>query len=305
MASSEGYVTTEDGIRLFYRTLGDGPQTVIIPNGMYLLEDFEGLAKGRTLIFYDLRNRGRSDRAEDGARPERGIHNDVDDLETVRRHFGLGQLDLIGHSYIGLMIILYAMKHGDHVGRAVQVGPMEPYPGKKYPAHLTGADADDTLREVMVKLAELQACREPEDLTERCRNFWSVLARIYVTGPADAGRVDWGRCELPNERGFMKYWIGTLLPSLRALELAAEDFAKVRPPVLTIHGTRDRSAPYGGAREWALLLPDARLVTVEEAGHGPWIEAPEKVFGAIEAFLGGGWPEGAERVEVLDPAQLS
>ena len=299
MASSEGYVTTEDGIRLFFRVLGNGPRTVVIPNGMYLLDDFERIAADRTLIVYDLRNRGLSDPVEDSARLERGIHNDVDDLEAVRRHFGLERLDLIGHSYVGLTVILYAMKHGDHAGRVVQVGPAEPYPGKQYPAHLTGAD--DTLREVFARLAELQAAREPEDPVERCRKFWSVLRLIYVTDPVDAGRIDWGRCDLANERNFMRYWTGTVLPSLRALELAAEDFARVRTPVLTLHGTRDRSAPYGGAREWALLLPDARLVTVDGAGHAPWIEAPEKVFGAIAAFLDGRWPEAAEKVESLDP----
>jgi hypothetical protein len=43
-------------------------------------------------------------------------------------------------------------------------------------------------------------------------------------------------------------------------------------------------------------------VTVENAGHAPWIEAPEKVFGAIETFLGGAWPETARSVKSLDPA---
>src|SRR6185295_12084157 len=152
---SEGYVTTEDGIRLFFRTLGNGPQTVVIPNGMVLLDDFEHLAVNRTLIIYDLRNRGLSDRVDDGAKLERGIHNDVDDLEAIRRHFGLGRLDLVGHSYMGLMIVLYAMKYGGNAGRMVQVGPMEPYPGKQSPAHLTGVD--DTLREVLAELAKLQA----------------------------------------------------------------------------------------------------------------------------------------------------
>ena len=303
MVSSGGYVTTEDGIRLFFRTLGNGPQTVVIPNGMVLLDDFEHLAVNRTLIIYDLRNRGLSDRVDDGAKLERGIHNDVDDLEAIRRHFGLGRLDLVGHSYMGLMIVLYAMKYGGNAGRMVQVGPMEPYPGKQYPAHLTGVD--DTLREVLAELAKLQAAREPEDQEERCRKVWSVLRLIYVTHPADAGRVDWGRCDLPNERGMMRYWTRTLLPSLHALKLTEEDFARVSAPVLILHGTRDRSAPYGGGREWALLLPDARLVTVEEAGHAPWIEAPKKVFGAIETFLDGRWPEAAEKVESLDPGAES
>jgi pimeloyl-ACP methyl ester carboxylesterase len=74
----------------------------------------------------------------------------------------------------------------------------------------------------------------------------------------------------------------------------------VQSPVLTIHGTRDRQAPYGGGREWALTLPDARLVTVENAAHLPWIESPEKVFGSIKTFLDGAWPDAAQQVTSVD-----
>jgi pimeloyl-ACP methyl ester carboxylesterase len=66
--------------------------------------------------------------------------------------------------------------------------------------------------------------------------------------------------------------------------------------VLVLHGKMDRNAPYGSGREWASLLPNARLVTFEKAAHAPWIEAPDQVFGAIETFLGGAWPEAAELV---------
>ena len=43
-------------------------------------------------------------------------------------------------------------------------------------------------------------------------------------------------------------------------------------PILTIHGTADRSVPYGAGAEWADLLPEARLLTIEEGAHYPWIE---------------------------------
>jgi pimeloyl-ACP methyl ester carboxylesterase len=56
-------------------------------------------------------------------------------------------------------------------------------------------------------------------------------------------------------------------------------------PVLVVHGRRDRSAPYGGGCDWAAALPNAKLLTVDEAAHVPWIEAPERVFGAIETLL--------------------
>lgn len=299
MLPSEGYVTTEDGVRLYFQKLGNGPKAVVFPNGICLFDDFKHLADGRTLIFYDLRNRGRSDHVSDGSKLKRGIHHDVDDLEAVRRHFGINKVDVIGHSYMGLMVILYAMKYAAYVNRVVQIGPMEPFAGKQYPAHLTGADA--TFREVFAKLGQLQKERTSSTPEEFCRKFWSILRLIYVTNPADADKINWGRCDLPNGLNFMKYWTEKILPSIQSLNLAAEEIAKLKTPILTIHGTRDRSAPYGGGREWALLLPNARLVTVENAGHAPWIEAPEKVFGSIQAFIGGTWPEAAQKVESLDP----
>lgn len=99
MQPGQGYLTVEDGVRLFFQRIGDGPNAVILPNGFDLLDDFKRLAEGRSLIFYDLRNRGRSDHISDSSKLARGIHNDVDDLETVRRYFEIGQVDVIGHSY--------------------------------------------------------------------------------------------------------------------------------------------------------------------------------------------------------------
>jgi pimeloyl-ACP methyl ester carboxylesterase len=295
----EGYVITGDGVRLYFQKVGSGPKTVMFPNGPYLFDDFKHLAGGRTLIFYDLRNRGRSDQVTDDSKLNRGIHHDVEDLHTVCSHFGIRQPDVIGHSYVGLTVVLYAMKYPASVGRVVQIGPMAPRQATQYPAHLTWAD--DTLREVFAQLAQLQKERQSLDPEEFCKKFWSLLRVIYVANPTDAVKIDWGRCELPNERNSMKFWGQYILPSIQVLHLAAEDFAKVKIPVLTVHGRKDRSSPYGGGREWALLLPNARLVTVENAAHAPWVEAPETVFSSIQTFLNGSWPQAARKVTSLDP----
>jgi pimeloyl-ACP methyl ester carboxylesterase len=100
---------------------------------------------------------------------------------------------------------------------------------------------------------------------------------------------------LANERNFLKYWTEKVMPSILSLKLTAEDFSKAKNPFLTIHGTRDRNAPCGAGRDWAMLLPDARLVTIEGGAHAPWIEAPKKVFAAIRTFLNGSWPEESEK----------
>jgi pimeloyl-ACP methyl ester carboxylesterase len=99
----------------------------------------------------------------------------------------------------------------------------------------------------------------------------------------------------------MTYWAGSLLPSMNALALTREDFTRVTAPVLIVHGTLDRSAPYGGGREWAFRLPDARLLSLDGAGHAPWIEYPSKVFDAARWFLDDGvWPANGETVTELD-----
>ena len=38
MASSEIYVPMYDDVRLYVRTVGDGPRLLFIPNGMYMFD---------------------------------------------------------------------------------------------------------------------------------------------------------------------------------------------------------------------------------------------------------------------------
>jgi len=279
------YIVTEDGVRLHYRTAGSGPDTVVVPNAIYLYDQFQTLAHGRTLIFFDMRNRGQSDSISDPAKLSRGIHHDVDDIETVRRHFGVDRVDLIGHSYLALVAILYAMRYPEHVNRIVQIGPPSPFFGKQYPPDQMCADA--VLGDVWGQLGELQKQRESTDPIEFCRKWWAIMLRMFVADGAGVSKIaDWGFCDFPNERNFMGHFMGNILPSLQALTFMPEDFAKVTAPVLTIHGRKDRNSPYGGGMEWSSLLPHARLVTVENGAHVPWIEAPEMVFGEIERFYG-------------------
>jgi len=301
MAPNEAYVATEAGVRLFVQKLGNGPQTVVIPNGLYLIDVLDRFASQYTLLFCDPRNRGRSDHITDRAKLERGIHRDVEDLEAIRFHFGLDRLNLIGHSYMGVGVALYAMKYPDRAGRVVQIGAPPPDYAKQYPAHLTNTDG--TLNEVLARLGELQKEHRSYEPREFCRKFWSILRVLYVVDPADADRLKWEPCDLPNEVNFMPQWNEFVFPSIQKLNLTSDDFAKAGAPVLGIHGRKDRSSSYGGGRDWVLRLPNARLVTLDHAAHAPWIEEPEKVFSALEMFLDGKWPVTAEKVDSLDPAR--
>ena len=112
------YVTADDGVRLFVQRMGDGPDALIIPNRVYMVDAFAQLANRRTVIFCDPRNRGYSDRATEPAKVEKGIHHDVDDVEAIRRHYSIDRVSLLAHSYLATVLALYAMKTVRATGRS-------------------------------------------------------------------------------------------------------------------------------------------------------------------------------------------
>lgn len=287
----EGFVTAPDGVRLFYRLVGGGAPAVIVPNGLYYADELAGVWQDRAAVVYDLRNRGRSDAVTAAAPLARGVLDDLDDLDAVRAHFDLPRVDLVGHSYVALVALHYARTHPDRVGRVVMIGP---------PGYGVGHDAPPPPDAVALDVfRQLGALPVTDDAVGRCRRFWDVLARLYVVDQALAPQAAaMGRCDQANERGFLPYWTSCVEPSLKQQPAGPGDLARATSPVLVVHGTHDRSAPYAAGRAWAARLPNARLLTVPDVAHVPWIEAPHAVIPALQRFLNGAWPDAAERVLV-------
>ena len=299
-----GYITSDDGLRLFFRKVGAGQSIVIVPYGFTLFRDFQILAKGRTVIFYDMRDRGRSDPVDDPAKIT--IQKDVDDLEMIRKHFGAEKVALIGESYLGMMVIVYATQHPERVSRIVQIGPVSRRFGSKYPAEYTAPDADRVPDPAeMKRLDDLEksgyAAAHPKQF---CEQDWKVERTGLVGNPAEGAKAGEGYCEFANEwPSHLEKHFEASISSISKLEISDADLAKVSMPILTIHGTRDRNAPYGGGREWVSTLKDARLLTVAGAAHFPWLDNPKLVFSSIETFLEGNWPAAAEKINSAPNSQ--
>ena len=293
----EGFIAADDGVRLFYKEIGSGAQTVIVPASLFLYRDLSALARGRRMIFYDMRGRGRSDRVADSSHIT--IQWDVRDLEAVRKHFGAAQFVPIGWSYLGLMVMMYAAEHPDRVERVVQIGPVPRKYPTEYPRELTARDLPPIPDSA--GNAELERLRRSEIATQNpmahCRREFELTRAQLVGDIRLVGKLH-DVCEYPNEwpvnfgRHIQHHFVGSVM----RLDIPWSTFARVAMPVLTIHGTRDRNAPYGAGREWVSQLPVARLLTVPDAAHMPWIDRPALVLGAIEQFLKGDWPADARPV---------
>ena len=294
----EGHVTASDGAELYFRQVGAGTSTLLVPDAAFLCEHFAALSRQRNVIFYDVRNRGRSQTIVERERLVRGIHQDVDDLEAVRRHFGVPSVQLLGHSYWGVVVALHALRYG-HVERIVQIAPPPPDATREYPAALQWRD--EIAREFAANLATLQVQRHLRPTAQLHAELMAWLRRLMVLDSADVAKIRWND-SLPNEAAACLHLNQYILPSLQALRLERSALSPLTAPVLIIHGCKDRQAPYCGGCDWATRLPDARLLTIEEAAHVPWIEAPQQVFTAIETFLQGSWPPQAQVITAEDAA---
>ncbi len=111
-------------MQLYYCLVGTGPDTVVVPAAAFLIQKFKRLSPGLTLIFYDPRNRGRSEAVSDTT--HLGIQYSLSDLEDVRQHFRIKKMSSIGWSYLGAMVALYAAERPEQVDRVVQIGPIPP-----------------------------------------------------------------------------------------------------------------------------------------------------------------------------------
>lgn len=296
----EGYVVAEDGVRLFYKIEGSGPQTLVVVHGgpgnslESVRGDFERLAKGRTVIYYDQRGNGRSDLVDV---PERlAIKHQIADLDSVRRHFKLERMILLGNSWGGFLISAYAAAHPDRVERLVLDVPAPPVFSQ---LEEMGDEISRRMERIATeaerkRLAELyRSWDKSDDPLPACRAFYGAVLVTYTFNqrqvPPHKGDLCFGSREAVRRQQLVN----------RAIWRSAGEFdyrpavRRVTAPVLVIHGVAD-VIPVQGSEDWARNFPNARLLLVHNAGHLVHLEQPDIFFGAVDTFLAGSWPAGAE-----------
>ncbi|HET9024725.1 MAG TPA: alpha/beta fold hydrolase [Burkholderiaceae bacterium] len=294
----EGYVGSADGVRLYYRLVGDAADPVVVLHGgpgfsmRYLEDDLAPLAQERSVLFYDQRGTGRSTLVDSA--PALDAVRFAEDLEAVRRHFGLEHLVLLGHSWGAGVAALYATRYPQRIARLIVVGGMP----------LRRAEFDRTFQRLDAsrKTEARQRLQRRRDAwlsnpasVRACRRYYEAYFRPFFGRPEvlDASKADFcagSPGALRNKIECVdRYTVASLgdwdwRPALRALAA----------PALIVHGTAD-VIPLGSAREWATALPNSGLLALDGVGHFPYVEVPELFFPAVGAFLAGRWPEGTDR----------
>jgi len=292
---SSGYVTSQDGARLFYAIYGRGRDTVIVPAGVLLAPHLSVLRDDFTLVFYDPRGRGKSEWISDPKRLT--FAHEMSDLETVRAGLGISRAGLIGFSYLGLVTALYAADHPDRVTRLVQLGPMAP--DEITSSRYAPAEGKARRDSAAARFARTRAtASDTTDFAAECRRWHEAYLPVYLGDPASASQVSLELCSNENESPAKFLWrVNQTMESLPRRWDYTRKAVVIRAPTLVIQGDLDFASSPDGARRWAELIPDARLIMLSGAGHLAYVERSDRVLPALERFFHGNWPPEAMQLK--------
>jgi pimeloyl-ACP methyl ester carboxylesterase len=275
-----------DGTGLAFRLLGGGeePTVVCLPGGPMragaYLGDLGGLAEHRRLAVLDLRGTGDSEVPADPASYR--CDRQVDDVEALRKHLGLDQLDLLGHSAGAGLAVRYAARYPDRLRRLVLVTPS---------VRAVGFDLSVAeRRQIMARRAGepwyAEAAAAYESIAGRTATGadWAAVAPMYY-GRWDAAARRHQAAE-PGQRNGAAARIhnsaGAFEPEATRAALAAVD-----APVLVLAGELDWIISPALAADFAALFRAGRLVVQPAAAHYPWLDDASAFVTAVANGLSG------------------
>jgi len=281
----EGYKQV-NGIPHFYEIIGTGEPFVFLHGGPGMWHDelvpsFLDFAQNHQCVFYDQRGNGNSLMENID---ESNFTTDllVEDLEALRKEFGLEQMNIIGHSWGGLLGMYYTSKYPQNVKRLILI------------------DAAPVNTELLIQSYENMMGRFSEADWNRLQAMYESEA--YIAGDPDAHNEAMRLSEgvtFHNEQARDEYFKIAVFDETKAknavaingpargmkLNITVQDqLQNIACPTLIVQGEKDFIVPE--AAELAnQLIRNSRLAFINQSGHYPFMENREEFFKTLDNFL--------------------
>jgi proline iminopeptidase len=291
-SQADGKHYTVNGAKLWVVSFGKGDPLFLIAGGPggthYGLRSFDSLSTTNTLVYFDGFGRGKSDTAKDVK--EYSLERDIEDLEGLRKAMGFSSINILGHSYGGVVAQGYAVKYPQHVKHLILANSFHSY-------IMWQANDDNSNHEIKTNYPEV----------------WDTLMRVREKGAisSDAvhqeiyGKVPYGflyaynpdkfrgsgRKPYPNPFNTKLYYqlVGKDGDFIVGNDIGNFDYRKqlkdLKMPILIIGGRYDRVAVPAMMVKYKEYCPQAQFVMFEYSGHNPQVEEPAREFKIIREFL--------------------
>lgn len=291
-SETDGKYYEVNGVKLWTVSFGEGEPLFFIAGGPggthYGLRRFDSLSTTNTLIYYDAFGRGKSDTAK--VITAYTIERDIEDLEGLRKAMGFGKINILGHSYGGVVAQGYAIQYPENVSHLIIANSFHSY-------LMWQENCDNSNHEIKTNYPEiweeLMEVRE-QGAVSSDKVHYEIYDRVpygflYAYNPENfkpSGRKSYpyktnrelyyqmvgrdGDFELTSDIGTFDY-----RTQLKDLDM----------PILIYGGRYDRVAVPRMMVEYKMYCPQAEFVMFEESGHNPQVEEPSNLFTLIREFL--------------------
>lgn len=231
---------------------------------MFAAPIWKDIAAHRQIVFYDQRGTGRS---PGGTGKQLSVAGMVEDLEVLRRRLKVEKIDLVGHSWGGVLSMAYAVRYPQHVAHMILVGSGDAKPAeneflfdKLYPEIVAEIPVDTSP-------AGQMGCVEVDAYDKM--SYYDQRNNVPVAGDPVM---------------FSSETCTTVMLDAIKLDLYPA-LAKLNVPTLVINGRFDANVAPSVAYRISKAIPDSKLVYFERSGHTPFVEEPEKFALVVERFL--------------------
>lgn len=274
-----------NGNRLHYEVRGSGPVMLFPspgwgPSVSYLLPQ-PALEQHCTVVYFDTRHSGASTGPEDGS--QYTLAHFVADIEGLRRYVGAPQVFVAGHSAGGQQVLAYGTEHGENLLGIIAIDALAAPDALRRRELLTAMERRRThpfyeARPGFVDAAVAMmtgADTTPRTITETL----DAIGPFYFHDPELAA---------------------TVMPTLQISETAngyanasgfqgddvLADLHRIDVPTLVVVGDDDFICdPVSQAARIVERITGSTLAVIEDSGHVPWAEQPERFAAACDEWL--------------------
>ena len=291
----EGYVDA-NGLLLYYKIVGQGQPLVILHGGPgashdYFLPYLLPLARTNKLVFIDERGSGKSQKLEDPAGYT--VENMADDVEAIRTALGLGKINLLGHSYGGVLAQAYALKYQRNIDHLLLCSTFHSTTKMNAVFQKQLAAMPPELRGRILTLEkaglfghgkDFEKNRYPNDYMTAAwgEGYFPYLYQKHPDAnfdPIAMGNTSW---ELYREM-WGSHGEFIIDGNLKSVEYA-DRLKTLRVPTIMIAGDHDECDP-SLSREMNSLIPGSRLAIMPQSGHMTFVDQTGLFLRTVDEFL--------------------
>ncbi len=273
---ADGFVTTADGVRIYYKDWGSG-QPIVFSHGWPLsADDWDNqmmffVQHGYRVIAHDRRGHGRSTQTDTG--------NDMDhyaaDLAALTAHLDLKNAIHVGHSTGGGEVVHYVARHQERVAKAVLISAVPPLLAK------TDTNPDGIPREGFDPYRQQTAFN-------RAQFFLDVPSGPFYNFNKPGVKTIPGLVQNWWRQGMM----GGVKAQVDCVKAFSEtdfrdDLRAITVPVLVMHSKDDQVVPYplSGPKSVALLKNGTLKTYADNMPHGMMTTHPDIINADLLAFF--------------------